>query len=141
MTSHHFITHGNHGDHVTAAFYVSHFKDARDDVLASDPRPPRYSTAGYLHTVQRQRSVSPLVREAVTSCDKNRQSLKIKKEWKSPERWSRLKKPEGSAVFVCEPTFQGILLRPHDVDERVLQRVHTEAVKGARSLLQNDMDT
>lgn len=107
----------------------------------ADPHPPRYSTAGYLHTVQRQRSVSPLVREAVTSCDKNRQSLKIKKEWKSPERWSRLKKPEGSAVFVCEPTFQGILLRPHDVDERVLQRVHTEAIKGARSLLQNDTDT
>lgn len=32
-------------------------------------------------------------------------------------------------------TFQGILLSPHNVNQRVLQRVHTETIKGPCSLL------
>lgn len=38
--------------------------------------------------------------------------------------------------LVWEQTFQGILLSPHNVNQGVLQRMHTETIKGSRSLLQ-----
>jgi hypothetical protein len=44
----------------------------------------------------------------------------------------------GHAILVlrdCHLTFQGILLGPHDVNERVLQGVHVEAIKGSGALL------
>lgn len=41
-----------------------------------------------------------------------------------------------SLLLVWEQsTFQGILLSPHNVNQRVLQRVHTETIKGPCSLL------
>ena len=38
-------------------------------------------------------------------------------------------------LLVWEQTFQGILLSPHNVNQRVLQGVHTETIKGPCSLL------
>lgn len=40
-----------------------------------------------------------------------------------------------------EQTFQGILLSPHNVNQRVLQRMHAETIKGSRSLLQKEEKT
>lgn len=46
-----------------------------------------------------------------------------------------------SLLLVWEPTFQGILLSPHNVNQRVLQRVHTETIKGPCSLLLKERKT
>lgn len=40
--------------------------------------------------------------------------------------------------LVWEQTFQGILLSPHNVNQGVLQRMHTETIKGSRSLLEKE---
>lgn len=44
-------------------------------------------------------------------------------------------------LIVCELTFQGILLSPHYVNQRVLQRVHTETIKGPCPLLLKERKT
>lgn len=44
-------------------------------------------------------------------------------------------------LLAWEQTFQGILLSPHNVNQRVLQRMHTETVKGSRSLLEKGEKT
>lgn len=46
-----------------------------------------------------------------------------------------------SLLLVWEPTFQGILLSPHNVNQRVLQRVHAETIKGPCSLLLKERKT
>lgn len=58
-----------------------------------------------------------------------------------PSRQSGVHDPTLAMVSVLEQTFQGILLSPHNVNQGVLQRMHTETIKGSRSLLEKEEKT